>query len=214
MTSSGIQTMDVRLKSPYKIYSAAALITGLLFLAGGVELIITALLPGAINNWLSLLQDNWLIVIFKLHAGFSGVQSNLLYRLNILDIIILALLAILYIGLYIALRRTSKVWSVIALAQPFLGMALFIATKTAGRSAVMGAGLVISLVMLRSNTFNRATAFIGILSSLFLLTGDISVAIASSTFIAILTGVGYLLLIIWFFLVAHRLFQMGTGVKV
>jgi hypothetical protein len=56
-------------------------------------------------------------------------------------------------GLYVALRQTSRIWSMIAASKPVLGMALFIVTKLAGRSGVMGAGAVISFVMLRSKVF-------------------------------------------------------------
>jgi hypothetical protein len=56
-------------------------------------------------------------------------------------------------GLYVALRQTSRIWSMIAASKPVLGMALFIVTKLAGRGGVMGAGAVISFVMLRSKVF-------------------------------------------------------------
>ena len=125
----------------------------------------------------------------------------------------MVLVAIMFLGLYAALRRASKIWSIIALVQPFLGIVIFIATNSAGRSAVMGAVLVISFVMLRSNTFSNATAYVGILVSVLLLVGDVSVSIARSSIIAILIGIGYVLLITWFSLVGRRLFQLGRGVS-
>jgi hypothetical protein len=76
----------------------------------------------------------------------------------------------------------------------------------------MGAGLVISAVMLRTNIFNKVTAFMGLLSGILLLVGDISVGIAPSNIIAILTGIGYMLLMTWFFLIAWRLLQLGRDV--
>ena len=92
----------------YKFSSMAALIAGILFVTAIIDLILTVLQPGTINGWLSLFQTNWLVVIFKLHAGFNGIHSSLLYQLNLLDIAILALVSILYIGLYLALRGASK----------------------------------------------------------------------------------------------------------
>ena len=195
----------------YKAGGTAALITGVLFLIAIIDLINTGFQPGTINGWLSLFQNNWLIVIFKLHAGFNGVQPDLLYVLNLLDIVIMALVGTMYLGLYAALRRTSKVWSIIALVQPFLGIVIFIATKTAGRSGVMGAGLVISFVMLRSSIFGKETAYMGILASALLLVGDFSVSITHSNIVAILTGIGYMLLTTWFFLVGRRLFRLGQS---
>jgi hypothetical protein len=206
-------TADSNWKSLYRIGSVGALMAGILLLIAMISLIISVLQPGAINGWLSLFQNNWLIVIFKLHAGFSGIQINLLHILNILDIAILALVGTMYLGLYAALRRTSRIWSIIALALPFLGIVLFIATKTAGRSAVMGAGLVISIVMLRNKIFSRVTAYVGILASVLLLVGDFTAGVLHSNTITALFGIGYVLLMTWIFLIARRLFHLAQNTK-
>ncbi len=189
--------------------SAAALIAGAVFLLAIIDLIIPSFRLGTTNGWGSLFQNNWLMVIFKLHAGFSGVQIELLHIPNFLDIAILALVGTMYLGLYAALKRTSRIWSITALALPFLGIVLFIATQTAGRCAVMGAGLVISVVMLRNNIFNRVTAYIGITASVLLLVGDFSAGVLHSNIITALFGIGYGLLTTWFFLISQRLFQVG-----
>ena len=206
------ETTDPAWKSLYRVSGAAGLILGVLFLIAMTSLIAAGLQPGTINGWLSLFQNNWLVLLFKLNAGFNGVQSDLLYGLNPLDIVIMALVAMLYLGLYAALRATSKIWSFIAVVQPFLGMTLFIATKIAGRSGVMGAGLVISCVMLRSRSFGKLVAFVGIFASVLLLVGDLTTAANShSSLIAILIGAGYMLLMTWFFLIAQRLFQLSRA---
>jgi hypothetical protein len=196
----------------YKVSGAAALILGLLFLAAIISLIAASLQHGTINAGLSLFQNNWLVVLFKLNAGFDGVQFDRLYGLNPLDIAILMLVAMMVLGLYPALRRTSRIWSLVAAVMPILGIILFIATKLAGRSGVMGTGLVISFVMLRSNIFGRLTAVLGILASLLLLAGDFgTTANSHSTIVAILVGIGYVLLMTWFFLVGRRLLQLGQS---
>jgi hypothetical protein len=204
------QIANYKWKSLYKVGGAAALIAGALFLIAVIDLIITGFQPGAINSWLLPFQNNWLVVIFNLHAGFSGVQIGRLHILNLLDIAILALVSITVLGLYAALRRTSKIWSIIALAQPFLGIVRFIGTQNAGRSSAMGAVLVISAVMLRNNNFNKAIAYTGILASVLLLVGDFSAGIIPpSNIVASLFGFGYLLFMIWFFLIARRLFRLS-----
>ncbi len=204
------ETTDTAWKGLYRVSGVAALMAGLLFLAALIDLFISGLVPGAATTWLSLLGNNWLVVLFKLNAGFNGVPYDLLYGLNPLDIAILALVATTYLGLYAALRRTSKIGALIAAIQPFLGMVLFIATKTAGRSGVMGAGLVISLVMLRSNIFSKVIAGVGILSSVLLLVGDLSTTPGSpSNILAIFIGIGYILLTAWFFMIGRRLLQLG-----
>jgi hypothetical protein len=168
--------------------------------------------PDTTNDWLSLLQNNWLDILFKLNAGFHGIQFDQLYGPNLLDIAILALMFIMNTGLYVALRQTSRIWSMIAASKPVLGMALFIVTKLAGRGGVMGAGAVISFVMLRSKVFWKVIASVGILASALLLVGDFgTTANSSSTIVATLVGIGYVLLMAWFFLVGRRLFQPGRG---
>jgi hypothetical protein len=202
------QANKVNQNSLYKVSGTSALLASGLFLLAAIDLMIAVLGPGTINDWLSPFQNNWLIVIFKLHAGFNGVQSSLLDQLNVLDIVILALIATMYIGLCTLLRRTSKVWSLIALVQPILGLMLLIATNSAGRSSVMGAELVISVVMLRSKLFDKRIAYMGILSGALLLAGDLGASMSPSKILAILMGVGYTLLVIWFFLVGRRLLQL------
>ncbi len=205
-------TTDPRWGWLYKISGTAALVTGTLFLIAVIDLIITGLQPATIMGWLSLLQDNWLVVIFKLHAGYNGVEVGLLHILDVLDIAILVLVGTTILGLYVALRKTSKIWSLIALAQPFLGIVLFMGTQTAGRSAVMGAVLVISAVMLRDSYFDKAPAFMGIIAGVLLLVGDFSAGIISpSKIIATLFAIGYVFLMGWFFLIARQLFQLGRA---
>ena len=208
------ETAESRWNWLYKVSGLAALILGVLFLIGMMSLITAGLRPSTINGWFSLFQNNWLVVLFELNAGFYGVQFDQLYGLNPLDITIMALVTTMYLGLYAALRRTNRVWSMIAAVIPFLGIVLFIATKLAGRSGVMGAGLVISFVMLRSNIFGKMIAVVGILASVLLLAGDFgTTANSPSNIVAILVGIGYILLMTWFFLIGRRLFQLGQGVS-
>jgi hypothetical protein len=195
----------------YVASGAAALAAGALFLAAFIEFTIESLLPGTTVGWLSPVGNNWLVMLFKLHAGVSGAQQGQLYVFSLLDISIMAFIAITFLGLYAALMKASKIWSMVALVQPFLGMVIFIVTESAGRSAVMSSVLVISLVMLRDNTFGKATAYTGILASVLLLIGDIGLSIARSGAIAALVGVGYVLLVIWLFMVSQNLLRRGTG---
>jgi hypothetical protein len=204
------ETADFNKKSLYLVSGITALVAGLLLLIALISLIISLIQPGAINSWLSLFQNNWLIIIFKLYAGFGGTQINLLHNLDFLNLAILVLVGALLLGLYVALSRTSRIWSTIALAQPFLRIILFIATKTAGRSAVRGAALVISVVMLRSNIFNKVTAYMGIPANVLLLTGDFSAGVIPPlAIVATLVGIGYMLLMTWMFLIAYMIFQIG-----
>jgi hypothetical protein len=207
------ENAETRWKWLYKISGVAALTLGILFLVAILSLLTASLRPSTINGWL-LIQNNWLVILFKLNAGFDGVQFDQLYGPNLLDLAIMALVAIMCLGLYVVLRRTNRMWSIVAAVIPFLGVVLFIITKLAGRSGVMGAGVVISFVMLRSNIFGKVIAFVGILASVFLLVGDFgTTANSPSTIVAILVGIGYVLLMTWFFLIARRLFQLGRNIS-
>jgi hypothetical protein len=211
MNQPNAETTDSRWKSLYKVGGAAALIVLVLFLVGIVGVITVARQPTAASSWFTPFQNNWLVVLFKLNAGFSEVQPDLLQVVNLLDIVIMALFGTMFLALYVALRRTSKTWSIVAASLPFLGIAVFLITSTAGRSGLLVGGLIISAVMLRSDVFSKASAYVGIAASAVLFfIGDIGTAIfSSSNLIAILIGIGYVLWMIWFCLIARELFQLG-----
>jgi hypothetical protein len=203
---------DSRWSWLYKIGGAAALISGLLFLVGLISLISAGLQAGAAHGWFPQLENNWLVVLFKLNAGFSGFAFERLVGPNALDIAILALVGTMYLGIYAALRHTHKIGAILAAVQPFLGIALFVATKLAGRSGVMGAELVISLVMLRGRVFGKGLAWMGLLASLLLLVGDFGTTEnVHSSLLAICLGIGYVLMLVWIFMIARRLFQLGRS---
>jgi hypothetical protein len=207
------ETAESRWNWLYRIAGAAALIVLVLFLIGTIGITTTGPQPTHTTGWFTPFQNNWLIVLFKLNAGFSGVQPDSLHVLNLLDIAIMALFGTMFLALYVALRHTNKIWSAVAASLPFLGIAVFLITSTAGRSGLLVGGLIISTVMLRSNIFSKVSAYAGIVAStLLFFAGDIGTAIfSSSNIIAILIGIGYVLWMIWFFLIGQRLFQLGNG---
>jgi hypothetical protein len=211
--ATDVETTDSRWKGLYRVGGAAALIVLVLFLIGIIGIITVGPQPATTNGWFTPFQDNWLVVLFKLNAGFDGVQPDLLNVLNLLDIAIMALVGTMFLALYVALRRTSKIWSAVAASLPCLGIAVFLITSTAGRSGLLLGGLIISAVMLRSNIFSKVSAYVGMLASaLLFFAGDLGTAIfSSSNIIAILIGIGYVLWMTWFFVIARRLFQLGQG---
>lgn len=205
------ETADSRRNWLYRIGGAAALVVFVLFLIGIIGIITVGPQPTTTNGWFTLFQNNWLVVLFKLNAGFSGIQPDSLNVLNLLDIVIMALVGTMFLALYVALRRMSNVWPVVAASLPFLGIAVFLLTSTAGRSGLLVGGLIISAVMLRSHIFSRVSAYVGMVASAFLFfAGDLGTAIfSSSNIIAILIGIGYVLWMIWFLLIGRRLFQLA-----
>jgi hypothetical protein len=130
---------DSRWKSLYRVGGAAALTVAVLFLIAIIDLITADIQTGTI------FQNNFLVLIFKLHAGFSGVQEESLQGLNLLDITIVALIGTMSLTLYPALKRVNKAWAIVALSLPFIGLGLFIITKDTGRSGIIAAGLISQL---------------------------------------------------------------------
>ncbi len=149
-------------------------------------------------------------MLFKLNAGFTSVQFDQLHGLNPLDIALMALVTVTFLGLYPAFRGTRRVWSILAAAMPFLGILVFLATNTAGRSGVLGAGLIVSFLMLRSAAFGRGIGAVGLLANALLLAGDFSTMPHSqSSVVALFVGIGYMLLTAWFFWIGRKLFGLG-----
>ncbi len=193
-----------------RIAGVAALLVGAIFLIGLGAL--TSLAgSSAKSGWFTSLQNNWLAVLFQLNIETSGVGAELLEQINLPDILLFILIGIVFLGLYAALRETSKIWSLVAACLPLLGLAVFLITATAGRSGLLVGGLIFSIVMLRSHIFSKASASGGIAASILLfIGGDLGTAfLPASTAIAVLIGVGYLLWIVWFFLLASRFFQLA-----
>lgn len=190
-----------------KIGGVAAVITAALLLIGLIGLIVSILQPSIANGWLSLFQNNWLIKIFLLHAQFNGLHPDL-HGLNVLDIVILILVSILCLSLSTVIRKAGSLWSRIALALSLIAIALFVATQIAGRSTVMLAVLINSLVLLGEKSFGKITNYTGILAGLLLFVGDLTVGVHVRA-ITTLFGVGYLLLIAWFLSIAQILFRLS-----
>jgi hypothetical protein len=198
-------------KNLYKASATSSLLAFVLFLIGITSIIATLLQITINDGWFMQLQDNWLILLFKMNMGF---QANL-NVINLIDITIMALFCAMFLGLYTALKKTNKIWSLIAAALPFLGILLFLATATAGRSTLLIAALIISIVMLRSNTFSKLTAYMGIVASVLLFfAGDIATAVFSSSgVIALFIAIGYVFWMVWFLLVSQKLYQLGKNLS-
>lgn len=202
------ENADSRCHWVYKVSLVAAIALEILFLIGAISLIIPIVIPETINGYLMLIQNNWLIVLFKLNVFPSEAYLKLL-NLNLLDSIILILAGITFLGLYTTFRPISKTWTIIALAQPFIGMLLFIITKMTGRLGIMAAMIIISFMMLRSDRFRKITAVIGILAGLLLILGDAFTQVTFSLTNSILISIGYTLMVAWFFAIILRLLRLG-----
>ena len=187
------------------------------------------------EGWLALLQD----------ARLLG-----LLLLDLVDVINYALVGLIFLALFGALRRAATSSMVIAAASGFVGVAVYFAsnqafsmlalsnryaaaTTDAQRSLFLAAGeallaihhqgagihlslmlvqvagLIISLVMLRSEPFSKATAVAGILANALGLGYFVALAIAPAlSFLPPSLSAPFRL--IWYILIARRLFQLAA----
>jgi len=243
------ETSDSDWKSLYRIGGVAALISGIFFrrnIAAEIGLFSEYKPPVTVNNWFVLLQSNRLL-------GLS--------YLNIFDIVNYALVGLMFLALYVILRRTNKSYMAIATILGFLGIAVYYASNMAlsmlslseqyaaattdtQRTMLLAAGeamlainrfsspgahpgtggyvsllliaiagMITSIVMLRSDVFNRATAYVGILASAFDLAYCIAFAfmpaVDSELLAVIFIPAAGFFLMIWHIMVGWRLYQLG-----
>jgi hypothetical protein len=110
---------DYEWKSLYTIGGVAALVAGVAFrrnIAAEVGLFTGRAAPLTVANWYLLLQNNRLL--------------GLVY-LNILDLVNYALLALMFLALYVALKQASKICMTIAMLLALVGITVYFASNTA-----------------------------------------------------------------------------------
>jgi hypothetical protein len=184
-----------------------------LTLAGGVAAatLLCAFLIGIIGAALSphLPADNWLVILLRVNLQPTSITADALNSLSLIDVSLMLLFSIVMAAMYPALSPRDKVWAAIAVALPFLGALVFLVTGTAGRSAVLLAGVVSSALALRSRFGTPTLAYSGLLASVLLLfVGDFGTAVFSpSAALAALIGIGYILWLIWLLRVTLELFR-------
>ena len=113
------ETADPAWESLYKVGGAAALIAGVIFrrnLGPEISLFSAQKQPDTMTGWFTLLQNNRLL-------GLS--------YLNLFDIVDYALVGLMFLALYVALRRASKSYMAIATTLGFVGIAAYFASNTA-----------------------------------------------------------------------------------
>jgi len=196
------------------IGGAAALLLLALLLVGSAGMIAAA--TNSEPAGLAPVANNWLVTLFRVNLPADEVTAEALAVFNPLDLGIMVLFAIFSISLYMALKQVSRTWALSLVALPFLGIPLFAATGVAGRSALLVSGLISAILQARSSAFGKAIAAIGIAAgALLFVGGDIATAvIGSSTAIAALLGIGYVLWEVWFLVSALGLFRIGRDLRI
>lgn len=216
----------------YRVGGAAALtIVGIMIVQ--IIVFIASPPPSAVLGYFTLFHRN----------GLLGLLS-----LDLLYVVDNALVVLLYLALYAALRRASPSLMAIALAFGLVGIAAYFASNTAfemlslsnqyaaattdaQRSLLQAAGqamlatfqgtafdvyyilgavatLIISLVMLRSGIFGKATAYAGIAAGVLMVIPSTAGTIGLYFAFASLVPTA-----IWLVLIARRLFRLAQVVS-
>ena len=115
MDRSTTQGGDAAWRSLYRVGGLAPLIT-LSFYLSQVAFISWETFPSTTLDWFLLLQRNKLLGLFYLNA---------------LDMVSIALMAPMFLALYVALRRDNESFMAIAALFAYLGIAVFIAPRSA-----------------------------------------------------------------------------------
>jgi hypothetical protein len=231
MEASRAQTADSRWCWIYKIGGAAALFGGaiipvqlIVFIAWGQ--------PDTATGWFTLFQNNKIAgllafeFLFVVNAVLGTVTTLALYvalrRVNEPLMAIALVLGLLEAVAFVVARP--------ALEMLYLSNQYATATTDAQRAALLAAGeamlatfrgtafhvgynlfsvyfLLVSIVMLRSNTFGKPTAYTGILVAI------LNWGLYVPGIGLFLSALSVLPLGVWLILIARRLFQLGSGVS-
>jgi len=191
--------------------------------------------PATALEWFSLLEGNKLVGLILL---------------GIVDLINYALVGLIFLALYGALRKANQIAMGLAILFSMISLSVYFAsnqalsflylsqqyqaaTSDAQRSIYLGAGealsanvqgtgwytslfliylagLIISVVMFQSNIFNKVTAWTGILANGFGLL-LFPVLVFASVIAWLPPSLSAPFRVIWYILIARKLFQLGKG---
>jgi hypothetical protein len=244
MDASHATRADAASMPLYRVGGVAALMIAVFFLIELMGVIATGLPPSTVIGWFTLIQHDRLRALFDLFcldmlAMTLSVPLFLalyaaLRRASPWFMALATVLAFVGIAVYFASNTAFNLLSLsdyYAAATTAAQRSLF---EAAGQAALAGitsspgsslgiymgftlpaiAGLIISVVMLRSTVFSKATAFVGILGNV-LQFGPPSQFVPASwdSFFVVLVGVAGVVLVIWYVLIALKLFQLARGIS-
>jgi hypothetical protein len=232
MSESRIETTDPRWGWLYKLGGAAALIM-VVMIPIQIVVFIASPPPSTVADYFTLFQSNRLLGLLDLDLLLivDNVLAIALYlalyialrRASESFMAIATVLGLISIVLYIASREAT--FTMLSLSNQYAAAttddqrAMFLAAGQAMLaiyngaafhvSYVLGAAalLIISVVMLRSDVFSKATAYLGIVANVLAFGLYVpSIGIFISIFSVVL-------LWIWNILLARRLFQLGRNIS-
>ena len=225
-------------RSLFKLGGVAALIVAVVTLG---EVIFQAIspLPNTVVDWFDLFQRNrfvgliefwglevvmyimFIIVFLALYAALKQVDRN--------RVLIAVVFAFIGIGIFLA---TNNPFTMLSLSDQYAaattdaqrsiflaaGQAVLVNTNqrtvggfNMGLFLVSIAGLILSVVMLRSPSFSKRTAYVGIAANALSLVDYLRQALTSAEIVAVLVILpNAILLIVWYALIYRRLYRIDS----
>jgi hypothetical protein len=239
MDPSHATIADSAWKPLYRIGGAAALLAAVLFVIEIIGVSATGPPPLTVIGWFTLLQHNRLLGLFDLFLLDMVVTALFVPMFLALYVVLrraspslmalATIIAFIGIAVYFASNTAFSMLSFsdhYAAATTDAQRAQFLA---AGQVALTGlntgqgtgvyvaftlnaiAGVLISAVMLRSTIFSKVTASVGLVGNVLEL-GLPGVSVPFYVEFA-LVGIGGVLLVIWYLLIARRLFLLAQGIS-
>jgi hypothetical protein len=239
MDESHAKTAKSAWKPLYRIGGAAALLAGVFYVIEIIGVIATGPPPLTVIGWFTLLQHDRLrglfdlflldLVVTALFVPMFLALYVVLRRANPSLMALATILAFVGIAVYFASNTAFSMLSFsdhYAAATTAAQRAQFLA---AGQVALTGlntgqgtgvyvaftlnaiAGVLISAVMLRSTIFSKVTAAVGLVGNVLEI-GLPGVPVPFAVAFA-LVGIGGVLLVIWYILIARRLFLLAQGIS-
>lgn len=195
-----------------------------------------------VNDWFTLFENNWflglrnlgLLNIIIMVLGIPAFLALYGAHRHINQAYALLAMIIFFIGVAVFLA-TNRAFPMLELSRQYLaattnaqramlaaaGQAMLAVGKSHSPGTWLGfflsetAGIIISLVMVKSKIFSQATAYAGMVGFSFLLVFDIvsSFALGLTDAVIVLAMIGGFLSMAWYILLARRLFQLGRNVS-
>jgi hypothetical protein len=238
------EVVEKQWKSFYRVGGVAALLTVVVviseilitFLPGG------STPPESVIDWFALFQNNWFLGLRNLgllNIAFTTLAIPVFFALyesqRRFSKSYATLALIIFIVGEAVFYATNRAFPMLDLSRQYAAAttdsqrAMIVAAGQAmlavGQSHTPGtflgfffsevAGLLISIVMLQSGVFSKATAYVGMLGFGLLLIFEICSSFVPALFdLAMIFAMGGgLLEMVWYILVGRRLFQLGRGIS-
>lgn len=228
------ETADSNWKSLYRIGGVAPLIVLAFYLTQTLVTIGEAY-PATVEDWFSLFQRSKILGLLYLNAldvfsiAFLGTMFLALFialkRTNESYMAIAVFFAFIGIAVFVSSRAdavsasfplsdqyaaatTEAHRAQILAAWQAMTAPIRATPQTMGFLFIAVAGLIISVVMLRSKVFSKATAYLGILAGAVTFADHTCIVVAPSI-AGILMPIDGLLWLIWWILVSQGLFRLG-----